>query len=111
MSVNHYDLELENLEERATGRLLMADVFDAVAFETLYGHIAGKAPDLREASAISKQILGALRRAIEAIRTRAEYLAPARDNLRIADRFEMLLDLLIYGECPEDREPGSARII
>ena len=109
--MNDYDLELEQLEERATGRLLTADTFDAAAFETLFNHIADKARDLREVSVLSKQILRALRQAAAAVRTRSEYVLAARENLKVADTFEMLLDLIIIGEHPDDRKPGAPRII
>ncbi|EQB32179.1 hypothetical protein [Sphingobium ummariense] len=35
MSATDYDLELEQLEERATGKLATADTFDGAAFEAL----------------------------------------------------------------------------
>lgn len=111
MSANDYDLELEQLEERATGRLLTADMFDGAAFEALYNHISDKARDLREVSVVSKQILRSLRQAAASIRSRAEYVASVQDKLPVADRFEMLLDLIIIGEHPEDRKPGTPRIL
>lgn len=111
MSANHYDLELEQLGERATGRLLMADTFDGGAFEALYDHLASKAGVLRGESVLSKQILACLRQASAAIRSRSEYVPAAKDSLAVADRFEMLLDLLIAGQDPADRKPGIPRII
>ena len=111
MNANDYDLELEQLEERATGRLLTADTFDGAAFEVLYNHISDKARDLREVSVVSKQILRSLRQASAAIRSRSDYLASVHDELPVADRFEMLLDLIIIGEHPDDRKPGIPRII
>lgn len=111
MSVNHYDIELDQLDQRATGRLLMADTFDGAAFEALYHHVASKAGELREESVLSKQILACLRKASEAIRSRSEYIPAARDNLAIAGNFELLLDLLIAGEDPADRRPGQPRIV
>lgn len=111
MSANQYDLELEQLGEKATGRLLIADTFDEAAFERLYEYLVGKAGDLREESVLSKQILKCLRQASRAIRSRSEYVASVRDGLAVADKFEMLLDLLIAGENPSDRRPGIPRII
>ncbi|AJA07301.1 hypothetical protein SKP52_01820 [Sphingopyxis fribergensis] len=111
MSANDYDLELERLEERATGRLATADTFDGAAFEALYNHISDKTRDLREASVVSKQILRSLRQAAATIRSRSEHLASVHDKLPVADRFEMLLDLIIIGEHPDDRKPGTPRII
>lgn len=111
MSANHYDLELEQLGERATGSLLMADTFDKAAFDVLYDYLAGKAGELRKESVLSKQILTCLRQASGAIRSRSEYVPAAKDSVAVADKFEMLLDLLIAGEEPVDRIPGIPRII
>jgi len=111
MSANHYDLELEKLAENATGKLLMADTFDKATFDTLYDYLAGKAVALRDESVLSKQILACLRQASGAIRSRSEYVPAARDNIAIADRFEVLLDLLIAGQDPADRKPGIPRIV
>ncbi|AJA10271.1 hypothetical protein SKP52_16995 [Sphingopyxis fribergensis] len=111
MSANDYDLELEQLEGRATGRLLTADTFDGAAFEALYNHISDKARDLREVSVVSKQILRSLRQAAATIRSRSEDVASVQDKLPVADRFEMLLDLIIIGEHPDDRKPGTPRIL
>lgn len=111
MSANHFDTELEQLDQRATGRLLTADTFDGSAFEALYAHLTSKAQALREESVLSKQILKSLRQAAAAVRSRSEYVSAARENLAVADKFEMLLDLLIAGEHPDDRKPGAPRII
>lgn len=111
MSGNDFDLELEQLGKQATGRLLMADSFDGAAFEALYDYIASKAPNLREEYVLSKQILACLRQASAAIRSRSDYVPAARQNLSVADKFDMLLDLLIAGEDPADRRPGVPRII
>jgi hypothetical protein len=111
MSVNDYDLELEELQRRATGRLLAAESFDATAFVALREHICGKAELLRSEYVISKQLLRCLREAARAVRSRAEYVPGARENLHIANDFEMLLDLLIAGEGCCDRQPEGSRIV
>jgi hypothetical protein len=111
MGANHYDLELEKLAEKATDKLLMADTFDKAAFDTLYNYLTGKAVELRDESVLSKQILACLRQASGAIHSRSEYVPAARDNIAIADRFEVLLDLLITGQDPAGRKPGIPRIV
>jgi len=60
---------------------------------------------------ISKQILGTLRDAAKAIRNQAPHVSAARENLDLADKFELLLDLMIIGESPRDRAPGVPRVI
>lgn len=111
MSVNDYDPELEELQRRATGRLLLSESFDAAAFVALREHICGKAEALRSEYFISKQMLKCLREAASAIRSRAEHVQGARENLHVANDFEMLLDLLIAGEGCRDRQSGIPRII
>ncbi len=111
MSANHYDPELAQLGEKASGRLFMADTFDGAAFDALYDYLAGKAGELRKESVVSKQILACIRQASGAIHSRSDYVPAARDNIAIAQKFEMLLDLLIAGEDPADRKPGIPRII
>jgi hypothetical protein len=100
MTVNDYDLTLEELARTSTMRLLASESFDLPAFTALYDRLTSKADDLRVEFVISKQILGTLRDASEAIRNQAPHVAAARENLDLADKFEMLLDLMIIGESP-----------
>lgn len=79
MSINHFDVVLEELTDRAVGRLLKADTYDATAFDALENHIWQKAEGLQSEAAISKQILLTLRSAASAIRSRAEYLPAVRE--------------------------------
>ncbi len=111
MKPSDHDLELEDLDRRATGRLLAADTFDASAFRSLIDYLSGKAEDIKGENVISKQVLGSLRTAASAIRSRSDYLQQVRENLGLADEFEMLLDLMIISESPQDRVPGVPRII
>jgi hypothetical protein len=111
MSENHFDLVLEELTERAVGKLLSIDVFDKPAFDALEDHLWQKAEGLQRESCISKQILLSLRSAAGAIRSRAEYEPAVREHLERADDFERMLDRLISGETRSDRIPGVPRII
>ena len=52
------------------------------------------------------KFLACLRDASSAIRSRAEYLPEVRTHVEMANRFDMLLDLIIIGETMEDRVPG-----
>ena len=110
MSVNDYDLELEELQRRSTGRLLLSESFDASAFKAVRQHICRKADALRGEYVISKQILKCLREASGALRDQTAHIPGAHERLFLADDFEMLLDLLIAGEGCEDRQPGVPRI-
>ena len=111
MRPSDHDLELEELDERATSRLLAADTFDASAFRSLIDYLSEKAEAIKGEHVVSKQVLGSLRTAASAIRSRAAYVQQAKDNLALADECEMLLDLMIVGESPRDRVPGVARIV
>jgi hypothetical protein len=111
MSENHFDILLEELTDRAVGKLLKVDVFDAVAFDALEDHLWRKAEGLQHEYSISKQVLFSLRSAVGAICSRAEYLPEVRGHLQRAHDFEMMLDRLIAGETRSSREPGRPRII
>lgn len=111
MAPNDYDLDLEELASDATGRLLTSERFDLVAFVALYDHLCQRAEALKSEYVISKQVLGCLRNASQAIRNQAPYVPGARENLHFADKFEMLLDLIIIGERRRDRQPGVPRIV
>ncbi|MBK5569964.1 hypothetical protein [Ensifer sp. SSB1] len=111
MSENHFDVVLEELTDRAVGRLLKADAFDAPAFDALKDHLRQKAAGLQSEAALSKQISLSLRSAAGAIRSRAEYLPDVRQHLQRAEDFDRMLDLLIAGETRSDRSPGVPLII
>ncbi len=111
MSANDHDIELEELQRRATGRLLSSESFDPTAFQALREHICRKAEDLRSEYVISKQVLKCLHETSGAIRNQAAHVLSAREHLSVADDFEMLLDLIILGEGCDDRKPGVPRII
>jgi hypothetical protein len=101
-----FDTELQALRERAIDRLLNTDAFDGDAFGSLAQYLNRKADALRAEYVIPKQVLACLRDASSAIRSRAEYLPEVRTHAEIADRFDMLLDLMIIGETMEDRVLG-----
>lgn len=111
MAITDYDLTLEELARRATSRLLSSESFDLAAFAALYDYLCAKAEEVRTEHVISKQVLSCLRGASGAIRSQAPYISGARENLGLADKFDMLLDLMIIGETPRDRMPGQPRVL
>ena len=111
MSENHYDARLEELKQKSVDRLLCADVFDPLAFQTLYKYLWQKAPGLRAEHAVSKQILACIRSASLAIESRAEYLPSVREHRYMSSEFESMLDRIIAGEIESDRTPGIPRVI
>lgn len=111
MSANDFDVVLKELTDRSAVRLLTAEVFDEAAFNALEDYLWQKAEELRDEFTISKQILGCLRSAASAIRSRSEHLPVVRKHIHRAEDFEMLLDRLIAGEVRPDRRPGVPRVI
>ena len=111
MSENHFDVVLEELADRAIGKLLKTDAYDASAFDALEDHLWQKAEGLRSEHAISKQILKTLRSAVAAIRSRSEHHPSVQDQLHRANAFDVMLDRLIAGERRSDRKPGVPRVI
>jgi hypothetical protein len=111
MQATDHDLNLDDLAQKATFRLLSSESFDPAAFAALYDYLCAKAENVRAEHVISKQVLGCLRNASSAIRNQAPHVPGARENLPLADKFDMLLDLMIIGEAPRDRTPGVPRVI
>lgn len=111
MTPRDFDPQLDELDQRATLRLLAAETFDISAFTDLWDYLSQKAEVIKRDYVISKQVLGSLRNAANAIRNQAPYVPLARENMALADKFEMLMDLMIIGESPSDRIPGMPRII
>lgn len=106
-----FDVELEALAEKATGRLLTAGAFDEAAFTNLYSYICAVADNLKRENVVSKQFLAVVLNAANAIRSRAEYLADVKKCIKLADDFDMVLALVAIGEAPSERRHGVPRII
>ncbi|MEM4987532.1 hypothetical protein V8G57_09055 [Collimonas sp. H4R21] len=105
-----FDMKLKDLEEKATGRLLTADVFDEAAFADLYSYICYMAEELKSEYVVSKQFLAAILSAAGTIRSRSEYLPQVKKSAKLADDFDMVLALVAAGEAPNDRRPGVPRV-
>lgn len=105
-NVLHFDMRLKELKEKATDRLLTAEVFDETAFNELYSYACTIVEKLKSEHVVSKQFLAALLDASNAIRSRAEHLPEAKRHLKRADDFDFLLGLVAIGEAPSDRKPG-----
>lgn len=104
-------MRLKELEEKATDRLLMAEVFDEKSFGELYSYICLMAEELKSEYLVSKQFLASVLKASSAIRSRAEYLPDVKRRLNWANDFERVLGLVAIGEAPSDRKPGVPRVI
>ena len=111
MNINECDPHLEDLKLRSIDRLLMADVYDAAAFEALRAYLCEKARLLQSEYTISKQVLRCLLEARSAIESRAEYLPEVRQHLGAVAAFEQILAAIVAGESCEARSPGIPRIV
>ena len=109
--ISVFDMELKTLDDKATGRLLMADVFDEAAFTNLYSYVCALAEKFKKENVVPKQFLAVVLNAASTIRSRAEYLAEVKKRIKLADDFDMVLALVAIGEVPGDRRPGVPRII
>jgi hypothetical protein len=109
--VHSFDVRLKELGEKATDRLLMAEVFDESAFSELYVYCLELAEKLADEYVVSKQFLAVLIGTSQAIRSRAEYLPKVRPHLKVANDFDSLLAIVAAGESPRDRRPGVPRIL
>lgn len=110
MSENNYDLHLEELLYRSTGRLLMAEVFDLAAFQALEDYLWQKAEGLRNEHTLSKQVLACIRSTASAIESLVDYVPAVRENQHMAITFHSILDRLIAGETRDSCKAGAPRI-
>ena len=110
MTASNFDHDLQELQERAVGRLIATDVFDRQAFEALKTYLCEKAELIKTEHVVSKQVLSCLLSASQSIENRADYIPEARANLAMASEFSMLLGLIAIGEGCNDRRPGVPRI-
>jgi hypothetical protein len=60
MTPGNFDPQLEELDRRATLRLLAAETFDVGAFAELWEYLSQKAEAIKRDYVISKQVLGSL---------------------------------------------------
>ncbi|MGO4523209.1 hypothetical protein AB4076_21540 [Dyella sp. 2RAF44] len=111
MSLSDFDLELDELFNRSVHRLQAAEVFDANAFVALRDYLSGKASDIAAEHVVSKQILGCLMKARDAIQRSAPWVPEAKANQKMADEFDLLLCQIAYGVDPATRQPGVPRIV
>lgn len=111
MSLTDFDLELDELFYRSVHRLQAAEVFDADAFVLLRDYLKSKASGIAAEHVVSKQILGCLMNARDAIQRNAPWVPEAKANLKMADEFDLLICQIAYGVDPATRQPGVPRAI
>ncbi|KLD70684.1 hypothetical protein [Xanthomonas pisi] len=110
MTTHNFDFHLQELQERAIGKLIAAETFDKRAFDALKAYLCEKAELIKAEHVVSKQVISCLLSAAQTIESRAEYIPEARANLAMASEFSMLLELIAIGESCNDRRPGIPRV-
>jgi hypothetical protein len=100
---NNYDLKLQELKEASTDKWLMQQSLDSNAFNSLLGHLQKKSELLKEQSTISKQIVQIILDASNALESAGEK--------ELANKFMVLLGLIVRDEAASDRQPGMPRIM
>ena len=83
---------------------------------TLFHRIAREAEELARIlegqPLVPKSLLNELRTAVKILRAEAPYIKGENNQLiAMANRLEVTFDLILKGECHEDRVPGVPRII
>ena len=111
MSPSDYDMKLKELLEKSVDRLNCAEVFDTGSFHELYTYLCEKSEEIKSEHVVSKQVIAAIFSAQRTIENNAVYNAKAKENLYLANKFAMLLELMAIGETPNDRVPDAPRIV
>lgn len=111
MLPSDYDMKLKELLEKSVDRLICAEVFDTAAFHELYTYLCEKSEEIKSEHVVSKQVIAAIFSAQRTIENNAAYNAKAKENLSLANKFAVLLELMVIGETPNDRVPGVPRIL
>ena len=84
----------------------------ATAFERIDRAAEALARLLKGHSLVPKALLNELRVAAKILRSEAPCVEGGRNSLvAMADKLEMTLDLILKGECHDDRVPGVPRIL
>ncbi len=102
-NLNNYDLELQALKEASTDKWLMQQSLDIAAFEELYSYLKAKSELLISSSTISKQLVQTVLDASNALET--------ADQEKHANKFMVLLGLIVRNEATSDRKAGVPIVI
>ncbi|WP_144394613.1 hypothetical protein [Pleionea sediminis] len=100
---NNFDLELKELKEATTDKWLMQQSLDLAAFESLYTYLEQKSELLKDQSTVSKQLVQVILDAFNALESAG--------NIQQANKFMVLLGLIVRNEAASDRKSGVPRII
>ena len=107
----NHDVQLDQLLNDSTGRLVCNESFNEESFEILYNYLSTKSESIKEDFVVSKQVLKSLLQTIGSLNG----LISKSSNLQSAEimynKFAELLRLISIGEAPSDRQSGVPRVI
>lgn len=104
--------EMPGLVSRLLIPLQTRKVVDRGAFEDLERCACNLARKLKGADLLPRAVLNELKVAIGVLRAEARHTGGEEPNLiGMSNRLEMVFDLILRGESPDDRVPGVPRII
>jgi len=109
--MNEYDLELYELQEFATGKLLKLQVFNLSAFLKLKNKIGEIIELSKNDPYVSRQLLKTILLAANSIESQSDYVYDAKINIAMAQEFRRLIDVIALNESVNDRKPGIPKII
>ena len=113
--MNNIDEISRLLRERISGFLVPLQTrkaIDKAAFEGLAECARQLARQLKGTTLVSKAVLNEIRVTIGVLRAEAQYAGDkAPELVGMANRLEMVFDLILRDETPDDRVPGVPRII
>ncbi|BEV71187.1 hypothetical protein THUN1379_06690 [Paludibacterium sp. THUN1379] len=113
--MNDTDKDLRDIQERVSEfltPLCARKVIDKVAFENLENCVRCFARKIKGSELVPRSVLNEIKVTIGVLRAEAHCLgAEASITIDMANRLEMILDLILRGESPDDRIPGVPRII
>lgn len=113
--MNYYKFDNECLKEW-TGRFLLSiqverDV-DLLAAQEVISRAKELARALKGCELVPRDALKELHMTKKILRAEIPYLKNGADEvIKVADEIEFIFDLILLGECCEDRVPGVPRII
>lgn len=100
---NNFDLMLQDLKKASTDKWLMQQSLDSEAFDNLYSYIEKKSELLKGQSTISKQVVQTILDATNAL--------GVGGNSAQANKFMLLLGVIVRNEEASDRQSGVPRIM
>ena len=114
--INHINLKHGNAVREAVFKFLVplqtTRVIDRAAFEELFQAVKSLATELKRHDLLPKALLNEVHTTSKVLRNEAPYFRGETTELEgMANKLELVFNLILLGEGMEDRVPGVPRII